>query len=46
MCTTWDEIDRSENEEDSQEKNESFSCFMALSDEVTQLKHEKLGVKI
>lgn len=34
-CTTWNEIDKSENEEEFEEENESFGCFMALSNEVT-----------
>lgn len=36
MCTTWVQVDKSENEELDEEK-ESLSFFMALSTEVTNL---------
>lgn len=36
MCS-WDEIDTSESEEDSNKDKESLNCFTDLSDEVTKL---------
>lgn len=35
MCSIWDGIDKSESEEDADEENESFGCFMVVSNEVT-----------
>lgn len=45
MYETWDEIKKSESEEDIDEEKKSLSCLMALSNEVTNF-HSKLVVTL
>lgn len=37
MLKTWHEIDKSESDKDSDKERRSFSCFVAVSNEVAKL---------